>query len=93
LAGIVVALWLVSPCWFNALHLDVYILIGIAVVAVSIAPARSGPSPSARAHAPDLVADDGRAGARGDASHRDQQQCALGCPGRAVCHAARAPGP
>jgi glucose dehydrogenase len=40
LAGIVVALWLVSPYWFNVLHLDVYILIGIAVIAVTIAPAR-----------------------------------------------------
>ena len=37
LVGVVVALRLVSPYWFNALHLDVYLLIGIAVIAVAVA--------------------------------------------------------
>lgn len=37
LVGVVVALRLVSPHWFNALRDDVYILIGIAVIAVAAA--------------------------------------------------------
>lgn len=37
LVGLVVALWLTSPRWFNALRFDAYILIGIAVIAVSAA--------------------------------------------------------
>ena len=37
LAGVVVALRLLSPHWFNALRDDAYILIGIAVIAVAAA--------------------------------------------------------